>query len=155
MKSSLSMLSDNVYVELMYFSEDILVVISGSSNDYSWTVWFQLSNCQNILLAQWFRRRSLKCEKFTDDGHQVMAIVHLDQRSRWTTKLITISEDHANGHQQRYSAYQGHYQNTHFFLFIFWWHQIFSFPFCFSLLVFPTLQWHILIICSREKHHEK
>ena len=44
---------------------------------------------------------------------------------------------------------------THFFLFIFWWHQIFSFPFCFSLLVFPTLQWHIYIICSRENHHEK
>jgi len=22
-------------------------------------------------LAQWFRRRSLKCEKFTDDGRQV------------------------------------------------------------------------------------
>ena len=43
---------------------------------------------------------------------------------------------------------------THFFLFIFWWHQIFSFPFCFSLLVFPTLQWHIYIICSRENHHE-
>ena len=40
---------------------------------------------------------------------------------------------------------------THFFLFIFWWHQIFSFPFCFSLLVFPTLQWHIYIICSRGK----
>jgi hypothetical protein len=35
----------------------------GSSNDYSWTVWFQLFNCQNILLAQWFRRRSLKGEK--------------------------------------------------------------------------------------------
>jgi hypothetical protein len=44
---------------------------------------------------------------------------------------------------------------THFFLFICWWHQIFSFPFCFSLLVFPTLQWHIYIICSRENHHEK
>jgi hypothetical protein len=44
---------------------------------------------------------------------------------------------------------------THFFLFIFWWHQIFSFPFCFSLLVFPTLQWHIYIICSQENHHEK
>ena len=28
MKSSLSILSDNEYVELMYFSEDILVVIS-------------------------------------------------------------------------------------------------------------------------------
>jgi hypothetical protein len=44
---------------------------------------------------------------------------------------------------------------THFFLFIFWWHQIFSFPFCFSLLVFPTLQWYLHIICSRENHHEK
>ena len=44
---------------------------------------------------------------------------------------------------------------THFFLFLFWWHQIFSFPFCFSLLFFPTLQWHIYIICSRENHHEK
>jgi hypothetical protein len=43
---------------------------------------------------------------------------------------------------------------THFFMFIFWWHQIFTFPFCFSLLVFPTLQWHIHIICSRENHHE-
>jgi hypothetical protein len=32
--------------------------------------WFQL--------AQWFRRRNLKCEKFTDDGRQVMAIVHMD-----------------------------------------------------------------------------
>jgi hypothetical protein len=32
-------------------------------------VWFQL--------AQWFRRRSLKCEKITEDGRQVMAIVHL------------------------------------------------------------------------------
>ena len=38
-----------------------------------------------------FREGSLKCEKFTDDrrqttddGRQVMAIVHLDQRSRWT-----------------------------------------------------------------------
>jgi hypothetical protein len=41
----------------------------------------------------------------------------------------------------------------HFFLFIFWWHQICSFPFCFSLLVFPTLQWHIHIICSRENLH--
>jgi hypothetical protein len=29
-----------------------------------------------------FRRRSLKCEKFTDDGRQVMAIVHLDLWSR-------------------------------------------------------------------------
>jgi hypothetical protein len=28
MKSSLSILSDNEYVELMYFSEDILVVVS-------------------------------------------------------------------------------------------------------------------------------
>jgi hypothetical protein len=44
---------------------------------------------------------------------------------------------------------------THFFLFIFWWHQICSFPFCFSLLVFSTLQWHIHIICSQENLHEK
>ena len=43
----------------------------------------------------------------------------------------------------------------HFFLFIFYGHQIFSFPFCFSLFVFPTLQWHIYIICSRENHYEK
>jgi hypothetical protein len=41
----------------------------------------------------WFQRRSLKCEKFiddrqqtTDDGCQVMAIVHLDLWSRWTNK---------------------------------------------------------------------
>jgi hypothetical protein len=57
-------------------------------------------------LAQWFRRRSLKCEKFTEDGRKVMAIVPMDLWSRWTKKLITNSEDHANGHQQRYSAYQ-------------------------------------------------
>jgi len=44
---------------------------------------------------------------------------------------------------------------THFFLFIFWWHQIFSFTFFFSCLVFPTLQWYIHIICSRENHHDK
>jgi hypothetical protein len=44
---------------------------------------------------------------------------------------------------------------THFFLFIFWWHQIFSFPFSFSLLVFPTLQWHIHIICSRKSTTKK
>ena len=37
-------------------------------------------------MAQWFRRRSLKCEKFTDDGRQVMAIVHLDLWSSWTKK---------------------------------------------------------------------
>jgi hypothetical protein len=43
--------------------------------------WFQL--------AQWFRIRSLKCEKFTDDrqqttddGRQVMAIVELKTRSK-------------------------------------------------------------------------
>ena len=35
-------------------------------------------------MAQWFRRRSLKCEKFTDDRRQVMAIVHMDLWSRWT-----------------------------------------------------------------------
>jgi hypothetical protein len=45
----------------------------------------------------------LKCEKFTDDRRQVMAIVPMDLWSRWTKKLITNSEDHANGHQQRYS----------------------------------------------------
>ena len=43
-------------------------------------VWFQL--------AQWFRRRSLKCEKITDDGRQVIAIVHLDLWSRWTNKTV-------------------------------------------------------------------
>jgi hypothetical protein len=53
-----------------------------------------------------FGERSLKCEKLTDDGCQVMAIVPMDLWSRWTKKLITNSEDHANGHQQRYSAYQ-------------------------------------------------
>jgi hypothetical protein len=35
-------------------------------------------------LAQWFRRRSLKCKTFTDDGRQVMAIVPMDLWSRWT-----------------------------------------------------------------------
>jgi hypothetical protein len=38
--------------------------------------------------AKWFRRRGLKCEKFTDDGRQVMAIVHLDLWSRWTKKKM-------------------------------------------------------------------
>ena len=54
-----------------------------------------------------------------------------------------------------YMLYGSLSKYTHFFLFLFWWHQIFSFPFCFSLLVFPPLQWHIHIICSRENHHEK
>jgi hypothetical protein len=45
-----------------------------------------------------------------------------------------------------YTVYGSLSKYTHIFLFIFWWHQIFSFPFCFSLLVFPTLQWHIYII---------
>jgi hypothetical protein len=54
------------------------------------------------------------------------------------------------------TSYNAKNKNSgHFFLFIFWWHQIFSFPFCFSLLVFSTLQWHIYIICSRENLHEK
>jgi hypothetical protein len=44
---------------------------------------------------------------------------------------------------------------TYFFLFIFWWHQIFSFKFFFNCLVLPILQWYIHIICSRENHHEK
>ena len=42
-----------------------------------------------------FRRRSLKCEKFTDDrqrttddGRQVMAIIHMDLWSRWTKKVL-------------------------------------------------------------------
>jgi hypothetical protein len=49
--------------------------------DHPRNIWFKL--------AQWFRRRSLKCEKFTDDGRQVMAIVHLDLWSRWTKKGCT------------------------------------------------------------------
>jgi hypothetical protein len=44
--------------------------------------------------------------KSLDDRRQVMAIVPMDLWSRWTKKLITNSEDHANGHQQRYSEYQ-------------------------------------------------
>jgi hypothetical protein len=44
--------------------------------------------------------------KSLDDGYQVMVIVPMDLWSRWTKKLITNSEDHANGYQQRYSAYQ-------------------------------------------------
>jgi hypothetical protein len=47
---------------------------------------------------------NVKSLQMTDDGHQVMAIVPMDLWSRWTKKLITNSEDHANG-QQRYSAY--------------------------------------------------
>ena len=38
----------------------------------------------------WFRRRSLKCEKFTDDRCQVMAIVPMDLWSRWTKKRGSI-----------------------------------------------------------------
>jgi hypothetical protein len=51
-------------------------------------------------LAQWFWRRSLKCEKFTDDrqqtddGCQVMAIVHLDLWSRWTKNSNCTKNDH-------------------------------------------------------------
>jgi hypothetical protein len=38
------------------------------------------SETTNMIKA--FRRRSLKCEKFTDNGRQVMAIVHMDLWSR-------------------------------------------------------------------------
>ena len=41
-------------------------------------------------MAQWFWRRSLKCEKFTDDGCQVMAIVPMDLWSRWTKKGLRV-----------------------------------------------------------------
>jgi hypothetical protein len=68
-------------------------------------------------LAQWFWRRSLKCEKFTDDGRQVMAIVHLDLWSRWTKKplvlfyVIKILEDVVwveDGEKlRRYNVYKG------------------------------------------------
>jgi hypothetical protein len=34
----------------------------------------------------------LKCEKFTDDGRQVMAIVHLDLWSRWTKNQTIYNE---------------------------------------------------------------
>ena len=64
----------------------------------------------------------------------------------WSTTGYRRSWSCINGSLSKY---------THFFLFTFWWHQIFSFPFCSSLLVFPTLQWHIHIIYSRENHHEK
>ena len=54
-----------------------------------------------------------------------------------------------------YLVYGSFSKYTYFFLFIFWWHQIFSFTFFFSRLVLPTLQWYIHIICSRENHHDK
>ena len=59
--------------------------------DHPRNIWFQS--------AQWFRRRSLKCESLqttdnrrqtTDDGRQVMAIVHLDLWSRWTKKHLKL-----------------------------------------------------------------
>jgi hypothetical protein len=62
----------------------------GPSKEHSCYVRFQS--------AKWFRRRSLKCEKFTDDGRQVMAIVHLDLWSMWTKKLIIMLIQFKFGH---------------------------------------------------------
>jgi hypothetical protein len=42
---------------------------------------------------------NVKSLQTTDDRRQMMAIVPMDLWSRWTKKLITNSEDHANGHQ--------------------------------------------------------
>jgi hypothetical protein len=69
------------------------------------------SNCPIVRTYYWpsgFGEEAwnVKSSQTTDDGRQVMAIVPMDLWSRWTKKLITNSEDHANGHQQRYSAYQ-------------------------------------------------
>jgi hypothetical protein len=50
MKSSLSIFSDNEYVELMYFSEDILVLGSVSSLVSEKKI-FEISANQSILLA--------------------------------------------------------------------------------------------------------
>jgi hypothetical protein len=60
-------------------------------------------NCKGMIIGMSFtkllffmRRRSLKCEKFTDRqqttdaGRQVMAIVHLDLWSRWTKNDISV-----------------------------------------------------------------
>ena len=45
-------------------------VVSEPSNEHSYHVWFQL--------AQWFWRRRLKCEKFTDKFRpKVMTIAHM------------------------------------------------------------------------------
>jgi hypothetical protein len=40
-----------------------------------------------------------------------------------------------------YLVYGSFSKYTYFFLFIFWWHQIFSFTFFFSRLVLPTWRW--------------
>jgi hypothetical protein len=56
--------------------------------------WLKFQRSSSLKSAKWFRRRSLKCEKFTDDGRQVMAIVHMDLWSRWTkneTLLVNVS----------------------------------------------------------------
>ena len=92
----------------------------------------------SVHLAKRFQRRRSKCEKLTNDKRRTTD-------AKWWQKLTLSLARWAkirccnlficlyNGSLSKY---------THFFLFIFWWHQIFSFPFCFSLLVFPTLQWH-------------
>ena len=113
-----------------------------------------------------------KVNKQTNDRHQVMAKAHTghlpgELKTPLTNVLCQIISNFIRVRMLIFTRFGG--QNiyflcivvgslskyTHFFLFIFWWHQLFSFPFCFSLLVFPTLHWHIYIICSRENHHEQ
>ena len=43
----------------------------------------------SVHLAEGFQRRRLKCEKLTDDGHQVMAKAHL---CRWQGELTINSK---------------------------------------------------------------
>jgi hypothetical protein len=76
--------------------EQKTVLCRGPSKEHSCQVWFQL--------AQWFRRRSLKCEKFTDDERQVMAIVHMDLWSRWTKKGCFWWKKHVSWKFQRSSS---------------------------------------------------
>ena len=83
------------------FLEDLQMIIPGQFG----------FNCSIVRTYYWpsgFGEEAWKVKSLqtTDDGLQVMAIVPMDLWSRWTKKLITNSEDHANGHQQRYSAYQ-------------------------------------------------
>ena len=96
--------------DLWNFSQSEHIIVPGSHVEYPTRtknrnfVEDHLKNIPAKFGSNWpsgFREEAWNV-KSLDDGHQVMAIVHLDQRSRWTKKLITISEDHANGHQQRY-----------------------------------------------------
>jgi hypothetical protein len=70
-------------------------------------------------MAQWFRRRSLKCEKFTEDRRQVMAIVPMVLWSRCPIQCTRV------GRKNRDSNVGKPWTEIYFFLalFIHTWHR--------------------------------